>query len=142
VKAAILVYGVYDMAAGWQDEQAATEAELGRPIHAYLGGSPTDKPEVYREASALTWAHLATPEVAFCIVWGSADPVSVPAHQSEPLVTALRQAGHPVEAVCLDGAAHFWFGQRAEAPIESLPDSWNARLAPRLLEFLEQHLRS
>ena len=90
----------------WADEQ---HLDLGRPVHDYLGGSPAERPDVYRLASPLSWVERSSKDIPCCVVWGTADPYSVPAHQSEPFVAALRRAGVTVEAVPLEGAGHMWF---------------------------------
>jgi acetyl esterase/lipase len=137
-QAAVLIYGFYDMVKAWEDEQLG---DAGRPARDYLGGDPSDKPEVFRQASALSWVGPSSKQLPFFVAWGTADPHSRPASQSQPLVAALREAGCKVEPVELDGAEHFWFSLRPGQPTDSFePDSWNARIAGQLVQFLDQHL--
>ncbi|MBV9581826.1 MAG: alpha/beta hydrolase fold domain-containing protein, partial [Chloroflexi bacterium] len=137
-QAAVLIYGFYDMVKAWEDEQLG---DAGRPARDYLGGDPSDNVEVFRKASALTWVGSAAKQLPCFVAWGTADPHSRPASQSQPLVAALRAAGCDVEAVELDGAEHFWFSLRPGQPTDSFEvDSWNARIAGQLVQFLDAHL--
>jgi len=137
-RAAVLIYGFYDMVEAWKHEQGD---EAARPARDYLGGDPSDLPAVYEQASALRWVESASKETAFFVAWGTADPHSRPASRSEPLMAALRAAGCDVEAAPLEGAEHFWFSLRPGQPTDFFePDSWNSRLAGRLVEFLDRNL--
>jgi hypothetical protein len=55
--------------------------------------------------------------------------------QSEAFMLALKQSGHFVRPVVIEGAPHFWVWE----PVDE-PGTANNFLAPRLRRFLEQRL--
>ena len=55
--------------------------------------------------------------------------------QSIPFVTALKRAGNFTRTVPIEGAPHFWVAEPHE-----WAGSYNAFLAPRLLQFLRERL--
>jgi acetyl esterase/lipase len=133
VKAAVCVYGVYDLVAQWRHDQ------LARPrdpiVERFLGVSLIDDRRPYLEASPLSWVSARNNSTAFLVVWGTDDDVVDPKEQSGTFLEALKQAGHYVRPVVVAGAPHFWIGD----PIDE-PGSQPAFLAPRLLRFLQSKL--
>jgi acetyl esterase/lipase len=132
VKASVLLYGVYDLAAQWtldKDEPPADNIS-----ETFLGATPAEAPARYAEASPLAQAAHADRGTAYFIAWGTADAQVQPSTQSEPFAKALAAAGCRVETCPVEGAGHAW----AMVPIEGQGSV--ALLAPRLLDFLKRHL--
>ena len=73
----------------------------------FLGGTAVSRPEVAAQASPLRHIHPAAPP--FHIQHGTVDSL-VNISQSEEMVTALQEAGVPVEFIRIEGAEHFWTG--------------------------------
>lgn len=133
VKAAVGVYGVYDLAAQWRHDQLARTRD---PIvERFLGVSLIDDRRPYFEASPVSWVSARSNATAFLVVWGTDDDVVDPKQQSGAFMEALKQAGHYVRPVVLAGAPHFWIGD----PLDE-PGSQPGFLAPRLLRFLQAKL--
>jgi acetyl esterase/lipase len=133
VRAAAVVYGVYDLVAQWRHDQ------LARPrdpiVDRLLGVSLIDDRRPYFEASPLSYISARNSATAFLVVWGTEDDVVEPREQSAVFMEALKQAGHYVRPVVLAGAPHFWIGD----PLDE-PGSHPGFLAPRLLRFLQAKL--
>jgi acetyl esterase/lipase len=133
VRAAIGVYGVYDLVAQWRHDQ------LARPrdpiVDRFLGVSLIDERRPYFEASPLSYVSARSNATAFLVVWGTDDDVVDPERQSAVFMEALKQAGHYVRPVVVAGAPHFWIGD----PLDE-PGSPPGFLAPRLLRFLQAKL--
>jgi acetyl esterase/lipase len=110
--------------AGDVDLAAYTRPPASDEVVALLGGTRTDVPERYRDASPLSWIDERT--APFLIVHGTVDDV-VPVEQSRRLVSALRAAGVEVEYIELTDAGH--------------GDLTWSRIGPAVLAFLERHLR-
>jgi acetyl esterase/lipase len=133
VKAAVGVYGVYDLAAQWRHDQLARTRD---PIvERFLGTSLVDDRRAYFDASPLSYVSARSNATAFLVVWGTEDDVVDPKRQSGAFMEALKQSGHYVRPVVLAGAPHFWIGD----PLDD-PGSQPAYLAPRLLRFLQAKL--
>jgi acetyl esterase/lipase len=97
VTRAFSLAGVLDLHRGW-------EMHLSNDAVAnFLGGSPTEVPEHYREASP---AELAIPQAAQKLIHGDAD-ASVPYEIGKGYAEKKRQAGENVELVTLPGTDHF-----------------------------------
>jgi acetyl esterase/lipase len=89
--------GVLDLRRGW-------ELHLSNDAVAeFLGGSPTDVPEHYREASPI---ERPIPRAVQKLVHGTDDD-SVPYGMSPRYVHAKQRAGENVELISLPGADHF-----------------------------------
>lgn len=133
VRAAVVVYGVYDLVAQWRHDQ------LARPrdpiVERFLGVSLIDDRRPYIEASPLSHVSARNNATAFLVAWGTDDDVVAPEQQSAVFMEALKQAGHYVRPVVLAGAPHFWIGD----PLDE-PGSQPGFLAPRLLRFLQAKL--
>jgi acetyl esterase/lipase len=133
VKVLIGVYGVYDMAAQWQ--QDLVRRPLDNVVQKLLGASLVEDRKLYFEASPLSYATLERNRIACLLVSGTEDDVVERASQTEVFMRALKQAGFFVRTVILPGAGHFWMSD----PLEE-PGSFPAMLAPKLLGFLKQKL--
>lgn len=115
-------YGAHELVRMWDIEMAH------RPLTAWLGGSPTDFPGVYREASPVAMANRHAPP--FLIVHGDNDRVN-PLEQSRLLHDALRRHGVESTLVVIPGGGHGW-----------TPDSPQGKQAEEAsLSFLARHLR-
>lgn len=90
---AVLQAGVVDLEGGYT-------ADLGGgAVAAFMGGSPTELPEAYAQASPIARVPLNVPTVC---VHGRADDV-VPIGQSEAFVAAAQRAGDTSELQAFDG---------------------------------------
>jgi pimeloyl-ACP methyl ester carboxylesterase len=96
VRAAVSLAGVVDL------EAAATLGLGGGAAAGFLGGSPQDVPERYREASPAACLLLGVPQL---LVHGAADDV-VPPSMSERYQAQARAAGDDVAYVALEGVGH------------------------------------
>ena len=90
---AVLQAGVLDLVRGSEDGLG------GGAVDAFLGGSPSQRPEAYAQASPFARLPLGVPTVA---VHGTRDSL-VPIDQSERFVTAAVQAGDRSELRTFDG---------------------------------------
>jgi len=169
VEAVIPAYAVFNMAAWWRWTKIGypTTALEYTSLDELFGGSPSDVPGAYLEASPLEYVRmsatslgdLALPndgvDAAWFVTWGMEDPIVPAEEQSIPFVKALRDAGADVTAVGVPNIGHFWFsksaltGQRGMSPSCTIaPGNFvvcpgatpNDFIAPRLLEFLGNHL--
>lgn len=93
VTGAVLQAGVLDLLGG------SREGLGDGAIDDYLGGSPSENPQAYAQASPLALVPLGVPSVC---VHGTAD-VHVPLRQSQDFVDAARKAGDRTELQTFDG---------------------------------------
>ncbi|GGF04383.1 hypothetical protein GCM10011611_07210 [Aliidongia dinghuensis] len=133
IKAAVTVYGVYDLVAQWQHDLAARPHDQITEI--FMGISPLEDRLAYLAASPLSHVTRRRSRTAFLVAWGTADDVVAWQTQSQPFVTALKQAGCFVRTVPITDAPHFWMSD----PLDD-PYGYPARLAPALLRFLQERL--
>lgn len=89
--------GVLDLRRGWE-MHLSNDAVAG-----FLGGSPAEVPEHYREASP---AELPIPQAVQKLIHGTADD-SVPYEISRSYTEAKKKAGENVELTTLQGVDHF-----------------------------------
>lgn len=113
VQAGMDFYGCVDLTT-WHDS-------------AMFGKTKAQDPELYRKASAQTYARKDSPPML--ILHGTADK-TVDIKQSETLEAALKTAGADVEFVRVPGAPHTFDLQPKQQD-----------LRPLVLTFLEKHLR-
>ncbi len=132
VKVCAPVYGVYDMLAQWEFDQATAPAKSGSEV--FLGASPLEDPFGFHRASPLNYATKANNHTAFLLAWGRRDDVVDPARQSERLLAALKRAEF-FARTCVVDAGHFWLSEPHDEP-----GSFPGFLAPRLLRFLKERL--
>jgi acetyl esterase/lipase len=130
VKAAIGVYGVYDLAAQWRHDQVSRPRD--HIVERFLGASLIDDRRIYFDASPISYVSAKNNSTAFLVAWGTADDVVDCRTQSEPFLEALKQAGHYARPAVLEGAPHFWIGD----PLDEA-GSHAAFFAHRLLRFLQ-----
>jgi acetyl esterase/lipase len=133
VKVLVGIYGVYDMAAQWQ--QDLVRRPLDNVVQKLLGASLMENRRLYFDASPLSYATFDRNQIACLLVSGTDDDVVERASQTDVFLRALKQAGFFVRSVILPGAGHFWMSD----PLEE-PGSFPAMLAPKLLGFLKQKL--
>ena len=89
--------GVLDLRRGWE-MHLSNDAVAG-----FLGGSPAEVPEHYREASP---AELPIPQAVQKLIHGTADD-SVPYEIGKSYAEAKKKAGENVELTTLQGVDHF-----------------------------------
>jgi acetyl esterase/lipase len=97
VDAVVDFYGPTDLPALYQNRPA----ELA--VTQFLGGTPSEFPSRYANASPITHVSSATPPVL--IVQGTAD-LKVPPAQSDELAQALTSDGVPNQLISVPGAPH------------------------------------
>lgn len=94
----------------------------------FLGGTATEKPDVYRRASPLTYAGQNAPP--FLLLHGTADEI-VPIQQSEALVKKLREADVSARLIRVDGEGHGWGWSREN----------RLRGIARMMDFFDENLK-
>jgi acetyl esterase/lipase len=100
VRGVINLAGTIDMA----DNIPNMEATCGDTVvTTLLGGTPSNVPGRYREASAINILPLGVPQV---LIWGAYDNF-VPKAIVEKYVSAAKQAGDSVRFVVIPGVGHF-----------------------------------
>jgi acetyl esterase/lipase len=132
VKAAICVYGIFDLAAHWRHDQLTRPRDHLTEI--FLGTSLIEDRRIFFDASPLSYVSVHNNATAFLLAWGTHDDIVDP-RQSEAFLEALKQARHVVRSVILPGATHYWLPD----PLDE-PQSFSAFFAHRLLRFLKQRL--
>lgn len=95
--------------------------------HVMLPGTLADKPELYKQASPVTYARKGNPPVL--ILHGTKD-ATVPVEQSQRMADALKKAGVEHELVLVEGAPHSFHLEPKEKD-----------LRPLVLGFLKKHLK-
>jgi dipeptidyl aminopeptidase/acylaminoacyl peptidase len=132
VKAAIAVYGVFDMTQQWNHDV------LNRPndniAEKYLGAPPAENRKLYFDGSPMSYAVKSASSVSFLLANGTEDDV-VDRAQTDAFFLSLKQAGNYVRRFVMQGAGHYWMSD----PIEE-PGSVSGFFAPRLLRFLGERL--
>ena len=121
VSAVVDLYGVSDLTA------LARTHKLVDAVAKLMRGSLESRPELYRQASPLTWVKRGAPP--FYLAHGDKDDV-VPFNQSEQLAAALRAVGTEATLRPMPGAGH--------GSIGTLPEI----VRTDLVAFLTQHLGS
>jgi len=134
VQAVVGFYGIYNMAAQWKQDMKVTPGDS--ITQDFLGVSPSRNPQIYREASPLSYVTPDHKDVRFLLIHGDRDNLVDPSTQSGAFNTALTRAGFVSRLMLVPGAAHFW----ASDPFEKDPHSFGAIVAPQLLQFLESSL--
>jgi dipeptidyl aminopeptidase/acylaminoacyl peptidase len=123
VKAAIELYGVVDRATF--NERTNRDSAIRWMMK--MGGTPEEKPEVYRKANSL--ADVARIRTPLLIMHGEDDP-QVPPYESAQFVNALKRAGKIYAYFTYPNEGH-GFSQR-----EHRLDAWRKQLA-----FLNKYLQ-
>jgi dipeptidyl aminopeptidase/acylaminoacyl peptidase len=91
-----------------------------------LGATRAQKPDVYRKASPITYAHKKAPP--FLFFHGTEDKVVHP-DQSRRLARKLRDAGVSAKVVEVEGEGHGWKGDKL------------VRNLDEMLIFFDEHLK-
>jgi acetyl esterase/lipase len=136
VKTVIGFYGVYDMQAQWLHDQITRPRD--QITEKFLGVSPMQSRRAYFDASPMSYATVEKNEktrTRFLLIYGTNDDIVDPQTQSQPFLTALKQAGFFARTISVPGSGHFW----ASEPVEE-PDSYGAQAAPQMLRFLRAGL--
>jgi acetyl esterase/lipase len=115
--------GPSDLAPLVANERATT------PVVQFLGATPEQNRELYRQASPITYVDKKAPP--FLFLHGTAD-ATVPIEQSRILLKKLRDAGVEAEIYEADGAGHGFFNR---------PPFYEPTLK-RMQEFLDRHFGS
>ncbi|MDB5595628.1 MAG: hypothetical protein JWM36_2589 [Hyphomicrobiales bacterium] len=134
VKAAISIYGVFDLAEQWRHDLMTRLGEQ-QIVELFLGTSPVRDRRTCFDASPLSYAIERHNKTAFMLAWGTQDDVVDPLTQSVPFLEALKQAQFFVRTAIVEGAPHYWAGD----PLEE-EGSHSAFFAHRLLRFLRAKL--
>lgn len=103
-------------------------ATTGSILAGFIGKTRDEAPELYRDASPLTFVDRNSAPTLFC--HGTEDPL-VPLSQSVLCMEALRRAGVEANIVVVEGAGHGW---RDDSP-------GGAQVNEAILAFLKKHLR-
>lgn len=102
-RAVIVLYGPVDLAAGYADPPRPDPINTRAVLEAFLGGSPTTRPELYRQASPI---HQVRPHLPpTLLIYGGRDHVVQPKY-GQRLATQLRQAGNAVAWIRIPWADH------------------------------------
>ncbi|AWI61636.1 alpha/beta hydrolase [Sinorhizobium fredii] len=133
VKVCVPVYGIFDLTAQWQYDQAVRFDD--HIVERFLGERLVDERRRYFDASPLSHVSARRRDTAFLVAWGTGDDVVDPASQSEAFVLALKQAAIFVRSVPVPSAPHYWISD----PLDEA-GSYSGFFAPRLLRFLEAKL--
>ena len=133
VKVLVGVYGVYDMAAQW--EQDLMRRPLDNVAQKFLGATPMENRRLFFEASPISYATTDRNKTAVLLVTGTEDDVVDRRTQNDAFLRALKQAGFFVRTVIVPGSGHFWMSDPHDEP-----GSFPAALAPKLARFLQQRL--
>ncbi|MCD5408759.1 alpha/beta hydrolase [Candidatus Bipolaricaulota bacterium] len=122
VQAAVALFGPMDLL-------SAVGSPAEAAVESFLGASVQEDPDLWREASPITWASSDDPP--FLLIHGLDDRV-VPYEESVRMAAALRRVGAEVRLVLIPGAGH-GFINRADSPA--------ARQAiAAMVDFLDRHL--
>lgn len=114
------LYGISDVAR-LVEEGPASECAL-----LLMRGTPSEHPELYRQASPMAWVRSQPP--AFYLAHGEAD-ASIPPDHSERLAQALREAGGEVQLRLIPGMGHGSIATLPEVVRSDVAAFFQARLA-------------
>ncbi len=134
VKAAIPIYGVFDLVQQWRHDLMSRLGEQ-QIVELFLGTTPPRDRRICFDASPISYCIERLNKPAFLVAWGTQDDVVDPLSQSVPFVEALKQASVWVRTIIVEGAPHYWAGD----PLEE-EGSHSAFFAHRLLRFLKARL--
>jgi dipeptidyl aminopeptidase/acylaminoacyl peptidase len=101
VKAVVNLYGSADLTLFYSS--SGTLRDTQNALRQYIGGSPTQYPDRYREVSPLSYVAAKTPPTITLL--GTSDHI-VPTDQAHSLDQALTQAGVTYETYLLPGNDH------------------------------------
>lgn len=133
VKAAVGVYGVYDLYEQWNHDLGPRLRDS--IVEKFLGAAPMENRRVYFDASPTSYVTTDNNATAFLLSYGLEDDIVDHVNQSEAFLRMLKQARFFARTVAIPGAGHFWMSE----PVEE-PGSFTAHLAPRMLRFFAEKL--
>ncbi len=133
VKALIGVYGVYDVGAMWDYYRAFSP--LDNNIENFLGASPMQDRRLYFDASPISYATVASNQLAVLLACGTEDDLVDRRAHTDAFLRALKLAGFFARTVVVQGAGHYWLGD----PLEDA-GSHSGFFAPHLMRFLADKL--
>ncbi len=119
VSAVLSWFGPADFSVG----PTAFERGSGPSIIAFLGGTPQNRPENYRNASPVTWVSKDDPPL---LLFHGDEDTTVPFDQSVRMEEAYRKAGLDVELVKVENAGH------------NFTPAGNKPISPTLPEIMEK----
>lgn len=90
VAAVVSLYGPTDLARGWREPPHPDPLDVRSVLETYLGGTPDQLPQRYREASPIT--HVAATSPPTLLIYGQRDHI-VEAHFGRDLHQRLQAAG-------------------------------------------------
>jgi acetyl esterase/lipase len=128
VSAAAAWYGPTDFTVG----EKAFERGTGRAPAKFLGGTQTDRPDVYRRASPI--AHVSADDPPILLVHGEGDQI-VPFSQAERMRNACQRAGVQVELIKVEKSGHD-FEPTSKEPVKPSVEE----IRSRTLRFFKRHL--
>jgi acetyl esterase/lipase len=103
IRGVVSLYGPTDLAAGYRELPSPDPLDVRALLRALTGGTPDDRPGVYRDASAITYASRPLPPTL--LIHGSRDHI-VLARFAERLHDRLRAAGTASLLVEIPWAEH------------------------------------
>lgn len=127
VQGVVGIYPVTDLVWGYEDPVRPDVVRGPQSLELYLGGPPSERPDVYRLASPLSWVDRPLPPTL--LIHGAWDRMVRPGH-SERLHHALAAAGHPSRMAVVPFAEHGF---------DLRPGGWGEQLArAEILRFLRE----
>jgi acetyl esterase/lipase len=104
VAALISLYGPLELDWGWR-QRPIPDAIVGyKALERYIGGTPTDQPEAYRLASAVSWARPSLPKTL--LIHGTRDSLVSPHHTTLLIEAFERQGLAPPRRLLIPFADH------------------------------------
>ncbi len=103
VSAVVSYYGPVNLTQGWREPPRPDPIDSRSVLEAYLGGTPDQMPDRYRDASPIT--HVSAKAPRSLLIYGARDHV-VLARFGRQLHDALRAAGAASELIVIPWAEH------------------------------------
>jgi acetyl esterase/lipase len=122
VQAVVSFFGPTDLTAKWWGP-----TEEKKNLVPLLGGTLSERPEAYRQASPITYAGAGSPP--FLFFHGSAD-MTVPPEQSFDLAAKLRAAGVEARVIPVESEGHGWRGEKLLDSLAQMVLFFNDKLKP------------
>jgi acetyl esterase/lipase len=103
VRGVVAFYAPFDLVAGYANPPRPDPLDVRAILRDFTGGTPTDRPDVYRDASPSTFVRPGLPPTL--LAYGRRDHI-VLARFGRDAAAALRRAGVPVVHLELPAAEH------------------------------------
>ncbi|MBD2120689.1 alpha/beta hydrolase [Trichocoleus sp. FACHB-262] len=103
IRAVVSYYGPFNLTAGYTDPPEPDPIDVRAVLRAFLGGTPTEKPALYRQASPATYVTRPLPPTL--LVHGRRDHL-VEVKFAQRMYQRLRSVGSPVALLELPWAEH------------------------------------